>query len=171
MDDLMYLFAAAVVLAAVLANIGIWAPRRAWVRLGALLVAALFIPLAYATAAALLSRPKPASLEWARAATEEAAVLGSSIHEGQAIYVWLQMREAAEPRAYKLPWNQAIAQQLEEARREAERRGSGMAMRLPFEKSWDSQEPKFYALPQPQLPPKDEPDSPAEQVQHPSKDA
>jgi hypothetical protein len=28
-------------------------------------------------------------------------------------------------------------------------------MRLPFERSQDDQEPKFYAMPQPQLPPKD----------------
>ncbi len=170
MDDLLYLFGAAVVLAAVLANVGIRAPRRVWVRLGALLVAALFIPVAYASAAALLSRPKPVSLEWVRAATEEAAVLGSSIHEGQAIYVWLQIRELTEPRAYTLPWSRDLAQQLEEARREAERQGTGMAMRLPFEESWDSREPKFYALPQPQLPPKEEPTSPPQHVQHPSRD-
>ena len=171
MDDFVYHFAAAAALAAVLANIGIWAPRRLWVRLGALVVAALFIPVAYASTAALLSRPKPVSLEWARGNTEEAAVLGSSINEGQAIYVWLQMPWSVEPRAYRLPWNRDVAQQLEQARREADRQGTGMVMRLPFEQSFDTQEPKFYALPQPQLPPKDAPDSPPPQhVPHPSRE-
>jgi hypothetical protein len=170
MNDLFYLFAAAVILATLLANIGIWAPRRLWVRLGALLTAALFIPLAYASAASLLSRPKPTSLEWMRAAAEEATVLGSSIREGVAIYVWLQMRDSAEPRAYTIPWNQDLAQQLQEARGEAERQGTGLQMRLPFEKSWDTREPKFYALPQPQLPPKDRVAPPTQRLQHPSQE-
>lgn len=170
MNDLLYLFGAAVILATLLANIGIWAPRRLWVRLAALLTAALFIPLAYASAASLLSRPKPTSLEWMRAQAEEAAVLGSSIREGVAIYVWLQMPDSTEPRAYTLPWSQDLAQQLQDARNEAEKQGTGLQMRLPFEKSWDHREPKFYALPQPQLPQKIQPEPPAMRLQHPSQE-
>jgi hypothetical protein len=170
MNDLLYLFGGAVVLASVLANIGIWAPRRLWVRVSALFTAALFIPLAYASAAALLSRPKPVSLEWVRGVTQEAAVLGSSIREGEAIYVWLQMPDSPEPRAYTIPWNQDLAQQLQEARTEAESHGTGLQMRLPFEESWDTREPKFYALPQPQLPQKEPPPAAPRHVPHPSQE-
>ena len=35
-------------------------------------------------------------------------------------------------------------------------------MRLPFEPSLDDREPKFYALPQPPLPPKDADRAPAQ---------
>jgi hypothetical protein len=170
MNDLFYLFGATVLVAALLANIGIWAPRRIAVRLSALLVSMMFIPLAYASAAALLSRPKPVSLEWVQGAAAEAIVLGSSIEEGQAIYIWLQLPDSTQPRAYALPWNRDVAEQLQEARREAERQGTGLVMRMPFERSWESREPKFYALPQPALPPKDAVDPPAH-VRHPSQDA
>ena len=170
MNDLFYLFGATVLVAALLANIGIWAPRRTAVRVSALLVSMLFIPLAYASAAALLSRPKPVSLEWVQGAAAEAAVLGSSIEEGRAIYIWLQLRNSPQPRAYTLPWNREVAEQLQEARREAERQGTGLVMRMPFEHSWESREPKFYALPQPALPPKDA-GEPPQQLQHPSREA
>jgi hypothetical protein len=170
MNELFILFAATVLLATLLANIGIWAPRRLWIRMSALLTAALFIPLAYASAASLLSRPKPASLEWVRGQAAEATVIGSSIREGVAIYVWLQMPDSPEPRAYTIPWSQNLAQQLQDARAEAESQGTGLQMRLPFEKSWDTREPKFYALPQPQLPQKIQPEPPAQRLQHPSQE-
>jgi hypothetical protein len=170
MNELFLVFAATVLLATLLANIGIWAPRRLWLRLSALLIAALFIPLAYASAASLLSRPKPTSLEWVRGQAAEATVIGSSVQEGVAIYVWLQMAGSPEPRAYTIPWNQDLAQQLQDARAEAQNNGTGLQMRLPFEKSWDTREPKFYAMPQPQLPQKAPPPPPSQRLQHPSQE-
>jgi hypothetical protein len=111
--------------------------------------------------------PKPVSMEWARANTQEANVLGSAIREGEAIYIWLQMPGVDEPRAYTLPWNRSVANQLQEARRKAEEQGTGLGMKLPFEHSWDKQDPKFYPLPQPAMPPKDMPAAPM-QLEHPS---
>ena len=35
-------------------------------------------------------------------------------------------------------------------------------MRLPFEQSLEDREPKFYAMPQPQQPPKDQDQGPAQ---------
>lgn len=172
MSDLLYFFGAAIIVASVLSSISIWAPRRVIVRASAFLLAVLFVPISYASFAALLSKPKPVSLEWVRAATKEANVLGSSIHEGAAIYLWLQVPGLDEPRAYVLPWSREVAQQLQEARRKAEEQGTGLGMRLPFEHSWDKQQPKFYPLPQPAMPPKDEPDeAPPLQLQHPSTQA
>jgi len=63
----------------------------------------------------------------------------------------------------------ALAQQLQNAMREAEENGTGLRMRLPFENSLDMREPKFYALPQPALPPKDVvPETAPQQYRHPT---
>jgi hypothetical protein len=167
MGDLLYLFGAAILVTSILTSISIWAPRRVIVRAAAFGLAVLFVPLSYASFASLLSKPKPVALEWIQANTQEASVLGSSIREGEAIYIWLQMPGVDEPRAYTLPWNRSIANQLQEARRKAEEQGTGLGMRLPFEHSWDKQEPKFYPLPQPAMPPKDTPAAPL-QLEHPS---
>ena len=167
MGDLLYLFGAAILVTSILTSISIWAPRRVIVRAAAFGLAVLFVPLSYASFASLLSKPKPVALEWIQANTQEASVLGSSIREGEAIYIWLQMPGVDEPRAYTLPWNRSVANQLQEARRKAEEQGTGLGMRLPFEHSWDKQEPKFYPLPQPAMPPKDTPAAPM-QLEHPS---
>jgi hypothetical protein len=167
MGDLLYLFGAAVLVASVLTSISIWAPRRVIVRASAFGLAVLFVPISYASFASLLSKPKPVSLEWIQSSAQEASVLGASIREGEAIYVWLQVPGLDEPRAYTLPWSRDMAQQLQDARRKAEEQGTGLVMRLPFEHSWDKQEPKFYPLPQPAMPPKDAPSAPM-QFQHPS---
>jgi len=155
MSELTYLFAAVAVLAGLMTTICIWAPRPLWLKLGAIGTAALFLPSTYAGFLHLLSMPKPVGLEWWHAHAEEATVLGSSIREEDGIYLWLQMRDVAEPRAYMLPWNQELAEQLQAARREAEQNQTQVQMRLPFEPSLDDREPKFYAMPQPQGPPKD----------------
>lgn len=75
--------------------------------------------------------------------------------EGEGIYLWLQLSDAPEPRAYLLPWSRDLAEQLQAARREAEQNDTQLQMRLPFEPSLDDREAKFYAMPQPALPPKD----------------
>lgn len=155
MDQLTYHFALALAVAAALASIAIGAPRKTWVRVTAFGIALLFLPIGYGTFAALLSRPKPVDLEWARQASHEATVLGATIAEDEAIYLWLQFSDLKEPRAYVLPWSRELAQELQEAMREAEQNDTGVVMNLPFEPSFDSREPRFYALPQPALPPKD----------------
>ena len=47
MDRLLLFFGVAIALAAVLANISIWTPRRVWIKIVALCVPALFLPAAY----------------------------------------------------------------------------------------------------------------------------
>ena len=115
MSNLPYLFALAVVLAAMLASVAIWAPRGLAVKLAALACAATFMPVAYAGYSDLLSRPKPVSLEWWQGQAKEATILGSQMREGRSLYVWLQLPGTTEPRAYELPWNQQMAQQLQQA--------------------------------------------------------
>ncbi len=154
MTALTFLFSAAAVMLGVLATITVWAPRRLGVKLVALTVALLFLPLWYAALADLLSRPKPVALEWWLTA-EEATVLGGVLKEGEGIYLWLQIEGVEEPRAYVLPWDRGLAEQLQKAMREAEEGNGRLKMRLPFEPSWDNHEPKFYAPPQPAPPPKE----------------
>ncbi len=154
MGELTGFFAVLAGLAAVLANISIWAPRKVWVKVTALVTTALFLPAAYVSLADLLSRPKPVDIEWGKAELAEATVLGASMKEDEAIYLWLGIEGLAEPRAYVMPWNQEMAQQLQDAQRAAEAEGNGVRMTQPFERSWDKRERRFYAAPQPPLPDK-----------------
>ena len=154
MTELFHLFAVSAALAAVLAAISIWSHRKLWAKISAVLATALFIPTIYLSYADLLSRPKPASLEWFNRDASEATVLGSKLREGEAIYVWIELADTDEPRAYRLPWQQELAKQLYGAQREAEAKGTKVQMRLPFTKRTEDQGPLFYALPQPPSPPK-----------------
>lgn len=161
MTDMPYLFALAALLAAVLGSIAVWSPRRLTMKATALCAAGLFMPLGFLGFSDLLSRPKPVSLEWWHGEAKEANVLAGYAQEGKGIYLWLQMPGSGEPRAYELPWTEQMAQQLQDALRDSQANGgSGVKMRLPFEPTLDAREPKFYAMPQPALPPKDAPSGP-----------
>jgi hypothetical protein len=63
MDVATNFFIGLTLLAAVLANISIWSPRRIWVKATALTVTVAMMPLGYASFSELLSRPKPVTLE------------------------------------------------------------------------------------------------------------
>jgi hypothetical protein len=103
----------------------------------------------------MLGRPKSTRLEVFRTSMQEAKIIGSYLRENDGVYLWLQLPGLAEPRYYKLPWDEKVAKALQGAIAENERQhGSGVGMGLPFERSWDAEEPKFYALPQPKLPDK-----------------
>lgn len=154
MDHLMYLFAAVVLAAAALTSITVRARRELWAKVAALALAALLMATAYVSLVDLLGRPKPASMEWVKGAVPEATVLGASMREDEAIYLWLQFDGVQEPRAYVLPWSMETAKQLQRATREAEAQGAPVRMRRPFESTPDPNEPLFYPEPQPPLPPK-----------------
>ena len=132
MDMLFYVFAAAVALAAALASVAIWAPRAARVRVLAIAVTALFLPLVYLQAVEVLSKPKPVNFEWYEATVQQAALLGVSLDEGEAIYLWLQLPDSIEPRNYKLPWNNRLAEKLEDAVDDAVQRNAGIIIKMPF---------------------------------------
>jgi hypothetical protein len=171
MTELSQLFALTVAVAGLLAAITLWTPRRPAVKATALVTATLFLPLAYASLVDLLSRPKPVDLEWWQTGAEEATVLGSVLQENQGIHLWLQLPGLPEPRGYVLPWNRETAERLQEAQREAEQQGGDVRMRMPFEPSLDDREPKFYAQPQPALPPKDHAGPGPQFYQPPGQDA
>jgi hypothetical protein len=152
--DVPQYFALVALLAAGLASIAIWSPRRLLVRVGAVALATLFLPTAWAAMSDLMSRPKPIDFEWWHQAEGEATVLSSQLREGDGVYLWLQISGAVEPRSYRLPWDRKLAEDLEKARAEAEKNGTPMMMRMPFERTYDKRDRKFYAMPQPALPDK-----------------
>ncbi len=154
MSQVFYLFAASLTLVAALAAITIWSPRALWIKGTALVVVTLSLPAIYVSLIELLSRPKPVKLEWRQDELAEAKVIGSDLREGEAIFVWLRLPDVVEPRAYVLPWDQKLAEQLYGAQREAASRGTAVHVKHLFKNSVDRQPPKFYALPQPAHPPK-----------------
>ncbi len=132
MDILFYVFAGATGVAASLAAIAIWAPRPTRVRVVALAIATLFIPVVYAQSIEMLSKPKPASFEWYERAADSAELLGVSFAEGQSIYLWLRIAGASEPRSYVIPWNIRLAEKLEDAVDGAVRNRSTILLKNPF---------------------------------------
>ncbi len=139
MEILFYLFAGAAAIAAVLATIAIWAPRPTRVRIIAVVVTTLFIPVVYVQMIELLSKPKPISFEWYQKERTRAQVLGVSFKEGEAIYVWLRPEGLLEPRYYVMPWNLKLAERLEDAVEGALRSNSTVVITNPFW-NWRSQD-------------------------------
>ena len=119
-------FALLAVVAAALASVAVWSPRRTAVRAGALALAALFLPTAWLALGDLMSRPKPVAFEWWQREAEAATVLAAQLREGDGVYLWLQLDGTLEPRAYRLPWDRQLAEQLEKAQAEAQRNGTGL---------------------------------------------
>lgn len=154
MDELLPFFIGVTALAGILGSISIWTPRKVWLKCTALCTLAFFLPVAYFTMTDLLSRPKPTDLEWLHRQIKQAQVLGTRMKEGEAIYVWLELEGVKEPRAYVLPWDTQLAKQMHGAKREAESKGQPLMMGKPFQPSLEQRDKKFYAAPQPKLPPK-----------------
>ena len=156
MSAMMYIYLAAAVVVTLLVLIAVRnaAPLRQ--KISALALAFLLFPLAFVALAELLSHSKPVALEWWSDRQADADVLAAHIEEGEGVHLWLMLDGEHEPRAFVLPWDLRMAEALQEALSQAERDGSEIKMRLPFERSFDKREPRFYALPMPSLPPKDQ---------------
>ena len=150
-------YTAMVALAGAIAGLALWARVRRPLKVLVLALTAAWLVVAYGALAELLSRPKPVSLEFALTKAAEAEVLASRIVEDEAIYLWLGLDALVEPRAYRIPFDRATAEELRKALDESREHGGGVRMRLPFEPSLDDQEPRFYAPPQPRLPLKPHP--------------
>jgi hypothetical protein len=130
--DLFVIFAALLAVVALLASIAIWSRRRTPVRALAVFLTALFIPIGYLAATALLSQPKPMQHEWFKRHVDEATLLGVSVREGEAIYLWLRLDDSLEPRYYVLPWQQQLAEKLQNLIDEAIREGASVTISDPF---------------------------------------
>lgn len=128
-DPITYLFIAIVVLAAILASIAAWAPRRTWVRVGALFVTLAIVPIAFFQVTELLSRPKPANYEWLRRNVDKVTVLSASFDERRAIYLWVRLEGDTQPRYYSLPWSTKLAETLQDTLEEAVQQHGDVVLR------------------------------------------
>ncbi len=134
MNILFQLFAAAIAIAAALATLAIWAPRPTRIRVLAVVITAMFVPVAYVQILEMLSKPKPMSFEWYERATRKAVLLGVSLHENESIYVWLRPSGSTEPRYYVIPWNLKLAEKLQKATSAAARGNSTVVLEDPFQR-------------------------------------
>lgn len=132
MDYLFHIFALTVIGLAALASIAIWSPRAGWIRVAALALAALMMPLGYLAYAGLLAKPKPRELAWFERNVEKAQVLGVSFAEGKAIYLWLRLEGMIEPRFYMLPWSKKAAQSLQDDMEAAAKQNGDLMVIKPF---------------------------------------
>jgi hypothetical protein len=167
MKDLFVVFGALLGVVALLASIAIWSRRRTPVRMFAVILTALFVPIGYLGVSALLSQPKPMQHEWFKRHVDEATLLGVSVSEGQAIYLWLRLDDSFEPRYYVLPWQQQLAEKLQNLVDEAIRDGASITISNPFSrKSFDDLgSMNMHIVRPPQLPMK--PPSPPPQFFNP----
>lgn len=157
MNDILYPFAAAALLAAALAAIAIWSNQKLMLKVCAVAIVGLILPAAYITIADLLSRPKPVTLEWSARNLSEATVLSAQLEEGERIFLWLRLKGIEEPRYFALPWNEQVAKQLYGAQREAKEKGTEVRMKRPAGRKYVESEKMFYAAPQPAAPLKQAP--------------
>ena len=119
MGILIYLFAVLLAIVALLASIAIRAPRPLAIRTLAVVATAVFIPTAYVALNELLGKPKPVARAWFEPQASAATLLGVSLEDGKAIYLWLRLEGVKEPRAYVLPWKLELAQRLQDVIEEA----------------------------------------------------
>jgi hypothetical protein len=153
-DPLMWIFTFVVACASALSLIAIRSSASLARRIGSIGLMTGLVGGSYAGLAELMSRPKPASLEWVRVNAKGAKVAGSQLRENEAIYLWLVFDGETEPRAYKMPWSMEMARQLREAMGEASRRQAGVRMNKPFHRERGENERAFHAPPRAALPPK-----------------
>lgn len=148
-------------------RVGSWQARAVLVVLFAAVGATAFVGTAD-----LMGRPRPMRLEALRA-IPEALILYARLREPDDILLLLDAPELKEPRYYTLPWDHEAAKQLRKALSDAQQKGNNGAVRMrkPFEPSWDDREPRFYAPPQPAMPPKGDPPEPPIEYRHPGQDA
>ena len=104
--------------------------------------------ISWLSLADLLGRPKPIYYE--TLSVSEATVI-SAVIDQDAIYLWLSLPGVTEPIAYQIGFTHEIAEQLQQAIRDAKHRRTKLKVRLPFETSWDESD-VFYAEPQPAQP-------------------
>jgi hypothetical protein len=134
MASVYYLYAAALAVAAILAAIAIAAPRRLAVRLAAVILTGVFLPLAYVSLTTLLSRPKPVDFAWFERNAERAQLIGLRLDEGNAIYLWLHVDGEETPGFYVLPWRQREAEYLQDTYDAAVKQRGTVIVKKPFSK-------------------------------------
>jgi hypothetical protein len=101
------------------ALVGAWGPWRRWP------VVILYLCSLVASGLVVIelgAGPMPIAWEWRSGQPE---LVAADWVEGKTIWLWLRWKGEPEPRAYRLPWNKGIVEEIEEARQEQEYGGKG----------------------------------------------
>jgi hypothetical protein len=85
-------------------------------------------------------------------------VLGAKIMQGEGIFVLLDLG-GGEPRHYRLPWDQKLADKLQDMLDDPDK--GGIMLNIPYEPSLDTNAAQFWPLPQPKALPNKPPQKPA----------
>jgi hypothetical protein len=102
-----------IAIAAVLAWLCVWSRRDTWARPAAVALFIAAIPVVAYAGAETLSRAKPLSIAWELDA-DKYLVLGAKLVQDVGIWIYLDVGET-EPRSYRLPWSNAMAQAIQDA--------------------------------------------------------
>ncbi len=97
MLQLPLLYALFAVLAAALAIVAVWSRRSLGARVGSVGLLVITLAAGYVAYVDLLSRPKPAMLEYRRAGMAEADVLAAALRQNEGIYLWLKLPDKPYP--------------------------------------------------------------------------
>ena len=142
---------AMVAFVAVAALVAVWWRRDLWGRHVAVALLVLGTPAAFAGMVDAQGWAKPL---WAAYELKgEYRMLGSKMIIGEGIYVWLDLPDSPEPRAFSIPWDPKIASELQGILDDGRNKGRAI---FKYEWSWNKSAPQFHPLPQPPImPPKE----------------
>jgi len=138
-----------------MALIVVWARRRTFYRALAVTIAILSAPAAALALASALGWAVP-MVPVLTAPGGDWQVLGAKIAQGEGIFVLLDTG-GGEPRHYRLPWNQKLADRLQDILDDPDK--GGIMLKIPYEPSLDTNAAQFWPLPQPKALP-DKPPQP-----------
>jgi len=128
-----------------MALIVVWARRQTLYRALAVTIALLSAPAAALALALALGWAVP-MVPVLTAPGGDFLVLGTKIVQGEGIFVLLDTG-GGEPRHYRLPWGQKLADKLQDILDDPNK--GGVMLKIPYEPSLDSNAAQFWPLPQP----------------------
>ncbi|MBT5432455.1 MAG: hypothetical protein P8Q36_14310 [Alphaproteobacteria bacterium] len=117
-------------LIAVIAWAAVMAHGRMWRKVAALTALLALIPVGYVAIYELMGLPKPASTAFLNDFSRNHVVLAYDIHEDEAIFLWFEMPDGAEPRVFAFPYDSATVKRLQDASDEATAISSDLMARI-----------------------------------------
>jgi hypothetical protein len=140
-----------------MALIVVWSRRQTLYRSLAVATALLSAPAAALSLASTLGWAVPV-VPMLTAPGGDFLVLGAKIVQGEGIFVLLDIG-SGEPRHYRLPWDQKLADKLQDILDDPNK--GGVMLKIPYEPSLDTNAAQFWPLPQPKALPDKPPQKPA----------
>ena len=138
--------------------LAIWSRRGTWARPAAIVLFLIGLPMIAAAGVQSLGQHRPINLAW-ELGKGEYRVLGAKLVQDHGIYLYLDTPDRLEPWPLQLPWDNDVANRIQELQEgtegEGENDGDGGQFEMRYDPSLDTNPLQFHPLPQPQaLPPK-----------------